>query len=690
MSSRLGKHEKDKYVWAGVHNDGHTPNHDDGIIILEATSSSVITVKAGTKFYSYNEDTFTSVTTPDTLNNSYPNGTSIDYYNPDVVFISTDVEIDTTGYTTSTSYYIYFNTTDDTGVALKGQASFTLSTSGPVWSDEKEQWGVGNARCIGRYVGDGSSAYTQLAVFQGRSPVIGHIQHSGFTTDGLNVTIKGLSIDLDGKLVQYIQDITLSSNVSVSWKYIRVNENGTTPGYVSWATSGASIDYGVDWNPSGDRLDLQSIYDDDRKYCNFRTSTDLSARIIGLFTGTGALLNDIMQIDNYPKDNVNSDRTPFKENILLETNANNPTTVLAGTQFVFEDNYGNVTLIRETNNQVFAWGTGDMPAISNATFYLYYTGTSYLVNTTQPTWNDNKQGWYSATNYKALGRFKVTSSVVTQTAIFKGLSSVKGHSTYEFEKSSNSIYVQKPDLDLDGKHVEYLKPVILDFSAAGAGWFAIVADDGESGNPGRIIVNTLSTYVTISGNQLNMQSVYDYDKKYCNATGGRRILGVVYWTGSAFKYIIPIKGRPKSHIHLTDEASSTSLPHNATTRITYNTVLIDLNSEWNTSTSVFTPKIGGGYYHISQNAFATTVVGGSAGNGMACRITNASTGTVIGPESVFGYTGQTRNGCGVSAPMAVRDAETVTFNVWQNTGSTWSTYSAAGSGQYNWAKVMEV
>ncbi len=112
----------------------------------------------------------------------------------------------------------------------------------------------------------------------------------------------------------------------------------------------------------------------------------------------------------------NLQRLP-EERILCTTNSNNPPTVSAGTVIYFGRNILESQIIGEDTDQVFAFNSGNFPAISDGIWYLWvdalgaYGATrSTLITIAR---NEVLGGWYSSDNTKRiLLRFVVASSAV--------------------------------------------------------------------------------------------------------------------------------------------------------------------------------------------------------------------------------------------------------------------------------------
>jgi len=119
-----------------------------------------------------------------------------------------------------------------------------------------------------------------------------------------------------------------------------------------------------------------------------------------------------------------------KEKILIELNANDPPTVKQNTSFNLIDETGFGRFVSEPSaDQTFTWGSGNFPAISDGTWYLYCSSNNETLNLYKNStgvygasknaisYDSLKEGWYNSDG-KVLAQFTVASSVVSDLIIF--------------------------------------------------------------------------------------------------------------------------------------------------------------------------------------------------------------------------------------------------------------------------------
>ena len=325
------------------------------------------------------------------------------------------------------------------------------------------------------------------------------------------------------------------------------------------------------------------------------------------------------------------------ENILIAVNGNNPPSVLQNTSMFFyntdsvtisstetlndvypestTDTYLKLQTIFEPSNQTFAWNSGNFPAQSDGEWYLYTTGTSSTVKFTGVygasknaiTWSDEKNGWYNSDG-KVICCFTSTGGVVSNVRVFKGRSKVKGYADFAIENTATAITIKEPCFDIEGKSIEYLQDVIIDLTGIAAGWKYFFASDFIPGDiqlaPNTSFDQNGSTW-NPSGNQLDMFSTYDHDRKYCylSASAGvqkLRCIAAVYWTGSAVTKVLPIYNTPYTNI-LATRNSNLTIPAGVLANLQPDTIDYDLNSEWDIVTNdrydpLFSQNITGAIY----------------------------------------------------------------------------------------------
>lgn len=115
-------------------------------------------------------------------------------------------------------------------------------------------------------------------------------------------------------------------------------------------------------------------------------------------------------------------------------------------------------------------------------------------------------------------------------------------------------------------------------------WFSAVT--------GNISISA-AAWTGISGMQLNVYAaLYDAEKNYCyDATLGR-LIGVAISNsgGTGYDYIIPVRNIPYSYV-VAKMATTQTIGTGSATLIHFDSVVLDLNSEYSTSTWLYTSKL---------------------------------------------------------------------------------------------------
>lgn len=113
-----------------------------------------------------------------------------------------------------------------------------------------------------------------------------------------------------------------------------------------------------------------------------------------------------------------------------------------------------------------------------------------------------------------------------------------------------------------------------------------------SSTTGNIAISA-AAWTGISGMQLNVYTaLYDADKNYCyDATLGR-LIGVAISNsgGTGYDYILPIRNVPYSFV-VAKMATTQTIGTGSTTLIHFDSIVLDLNSEYSTSTWLYTSKL---------------------------------------------------------------------------------------------------
>jgi hypothetical protein len=302
MSTYLGKQSYsansfDVNIWRAVHGDGHRPLTGIQNILITVDSGTQFTIKQGTAFSIYTTDSFTSPATPDTQNNSYPNSTSITYFNPFVIAQPSDFQVTigvTSGFSsTNATYYLYASSSDDSGDSTRGEGEYAATTNAPTWSDEKQGWyHATDGKALARYV-VASGSIEQFLVYDGITNERGYIQHGGLVVSATDdIVISGLIADIDGKIIRYLQSVTMDFNGQAAGWYVPYIDE--TSGAVSFQAI-ASFSSGA----SGNQLDMYTTYDTARRYCE-----NGSKRALAVVYFDGTNFDYVFQIDNVPKTKI--------------------------------------------------------------------------------------------------------------------------------------------------------------------------------------------------------------------------------------------------------------------------------------------------------------------------------------------------------------------------------------------------
>ena len=271
----------------------------ENVIIVKSGNNPPI-IKAGSSFMVYNTDTATILNTATTGNDVYPEGsTSVEYYKPYAVFQSDDTALAWgSGIVPAQSdgvWYIVCLTSAITE-ADKGNGVYSLSkTEVPVWSETKKgYYSTSGYKVIGRFVST-SSVISALSVFTGMTKDRGYISDIAMTVDGSNDLVIGkLNADIDGKIVQQLEAVTVGTWSASTWYAITISE-------VTGAITNTAISGFDNWTISGNQLNAYSIYDGEYGYCRDSISS-VFHRVIGVaFRNSGDNGFDyIIPIKNIP------------------------------------------------------------------------------------------------------------------------------------------------------------------------------------------------------------------------------------------------------------------------------------------------------------------------------------------------------------------------------------------------------
>lgn len=175
--------------------------------------------------------------------------------------------------------------------------------------------------------------------------------------------------------------------------------------------------------------------------------------------------------------------------------------------------------------------------------------------------------------------------------------------------TTDNLIVGKMTVDLNGITHE-IAETNLEFNGQATEWYAGVISESTG-----ILTFTDIDNVSAgrSGNKLDMDTIYDDDRKYCyDATYGR-ITFIVYFDGTNFGDIIEIPNRPKSFIKCTVSAGVT-IVDTVPTIMQYNTIIVDVNSEVTTGAAWKITALRTFKYVISAGVFLNSAPDWAAGN----------------------------------------------------------------------------
>jgi hypothetical protein len=255
--------------------------------------------------------------------------------------------------------------------------------------------------------------------------------------------------------------------------------------------------------------------------------------------------------------------------------------------------------IYESADRTFAWGAGQFPAASDSTWYLYAYGTNdtyadkfnglYGATTTAPAYNFEKGGWYvdvviggETVPCLVLCSYIRSGGGVTRITEMHGLSRQNGYITDPAISTSGlAITYGKHEIDLDGKRFVHVQGASFTPSTSANTWYAI-AEMETTGTVTAVAISTFDNW-TISGNALNMMSIYDGERGYCrdSVTGTYyRIIGVCKTNAGNTEYdnVILTRNMPQTYVKAYHNTSQ-NIATNTDTTINWDVIEVDLLSE---------------------------------------------------------------------------------------------------------------
>lgn len=146
MPSRIPKAAADIKIWGLALNDALRIIQGQGKIIVALNGNNPPTVKQGTKFWVYKEDTYLTPSSPVTGNNVYPVDTSITYPVSEAIFEPADRTFafgDTNfpaAIGASKTYYLWCSGAEDTDEDSQGRGTYGMDETAPTWSDDNNGW----------------------------------------------------------------------------------------------------------------------------------------------------------------------------------------------------------------------------------------------------------------------------------------------------------------------------------------------------------------------------------------------------------------------------------------------------------------------------------------------------------------------------------------------------------------------
>lgn len=148
---------------------------------------------------------------------------------------------------------------------------------------------------------------------------------------------------------------------------------------------------------------------------------------------------------------------------------------------------------------------------------------------------------------------------------------------------STALRIAAGTIDLDGSVTSFSNAAVVDLtSLTSAKWYAICFKESD-GTTLNTLADTGWDNWTISGNKLNLMSIYDSDKNYCrdSRSGVWYRIVHVYYSDYPTTRGFTIRQKPKTAISVY-KAGSQTISTASTTVIQFDTIVYDLLSEWNT------------------------------------------------------------------------------------------------------------
>lgn len=172
MPSRLPDAASDIKVWGLVLNDALRSIQGSGRIIVDYNGNNPPTVKQGSIFFVYAEDTYLTPSTPETGNNVYPVDTNITYPVSGIVFEGADrtFSFGDTNFPASIgaskTYYLWCSGTEDADENDQGLGTYGMDETAPTYDPERLGWyNASNYRVIARVKTTAGSAIDTTSLY---------------------------------------------------------------------------------------------------------------------------------------------------------------------------------------------------------------------------------------------------------------------------------------------------------------------------------------------------------------------------------------------------------------------------------------------------------------------------------------------------------------------------------------------
>jgi hypothetical protein len=197
--------------------------------------------------------------------------------------------------------------------------------------------------------------------------------------------------------------------------------------------------------------------------------------------------------------------------------------------------------------------------------------------------------------------------------------------------SPDRLYIYNLQIMVDNQFYTFPTEYYINPTIAASTWYGLwVSPEGK-------IMLATASWTGISGNQLNIyDALYDRERGYCYDSTNGRLIAVMKSNsgGTGYDYMIPIYNIPYSYIYANNDsgAADQTLTSNVPSTIIYDNILVDINTEWNATTGVYTSKINQYVY------MAATIFGCSDNTSYRRRYNLNNNGILTSYEDTIAYT----------------------------------------------------